>query len=219
MSAGDDGTALEQPEESRSCGCARAPLSLHRTVVNGMPATHYCVQYSVHSTAWAMRRAWDIGAWSWWLGCEIQDASPIGPADGAQHCLDRPEALQMCPPPPFAHTSARRIPVPPAGWMDGRMLALVRDHGRCWEGRHQRDTTKRLSASLVAPRAEGLLDSCAVRESRPHGRGTGLPMAGLDEQPWDVQQQQKQKQKQQQQHQQQQTQTQTQTHCSIHTQD
>lgn len=42
-------------------GVARVPLSLHRTVVNGMPTTHYCVQYSVHSTAWAMRRAWDIG--------------------------------------------------------------------------------------------------------------------------------------------------------------
>lgn len=63
-------------------GVARAPLYLHRTVVYGMPTTNYCVQYSVHSTAWAMRRAWDIGAWSWWLGCEIQDASPIGPAGG-----------------------------------------------------------------------------------------------------------------------------------------
>lgn len=80
---------------------------------------------------------------------------------------------------PFAHKSARRISVPPAGWKDGRhgMPSLIRNHGRCWEAHYQ----KIPSASLTAPRAEGLADNGAMLKSRPRGRGTGLPMASLDE--------------------------------------
>lgn len=94
---------------------------------------------------------------------------------------------------PFAHKSARRIPVSPAGWMDGRhgMPSLIRNHGRCWEAHCQKKNTP---ASLAAPRAEEVVDNGAMLKSRPRGRGTGLPMASLDEQPWDMLQQKQKKQ-------------------------
>lgn len=92
----------------------------------------------------------------------------------------------------LAHKSARRIPVHhlPDGWTDAMECPLssatTADAGR--------NTVKPRSVPLAAPGAQELVDNCAVLKSCPRGHGTGLPMASLDEQTWDMLQQKQQRQ-------------------------
>lgn len=69
------------------------------------------------------------------------------------------------------------------------MPSLIRYHGRCWKEHCQTP-----SALPAAPGAGELVDNCAVLKSWPRGHGTGLPMASLDEQTWDMLQQKQQRQ-------------------------
>lgn len=69
------------------------------------------------------------------------------------------------------------------------MPSLICNHGRCWKEHCQAPSD--LPAALGA---EELADNHAVLKPWPRGRGTGLPMASLDEQTWDMLQQKQQRQ-------------------------